>query len=157
TATVTLVAPAPPPPTGAGSVARGASTLSGSNVIQNTSYGPLSNSTGPFTIAFWFQSGNVNPPPSYVVEGSGSGQWAVIYGYTSQQLEFYTGNSSVRQNSGITITDTNWHHIAYRMSASGSGSWDKFLDGVKTTINSSIAISMPQVSSFLALNAGNSL
>ncbi len=31
------------------------------SVMENASYGPLASSNGPFTIAFWFQSGNVNP------------------------------------------------------------------------------------------------
>ena len=40
------------------------------SMIENVSYGPLASSNGPFTIAFWFQSGNVNPEAtSYVMEG----------------------------------------------------------------------------------------
>ncbi len=159
TATISLTPtspPPPPPPTGNGSVARGATTLSPSNVIQNTSYAPLSNSTGPFTIAFWFQTGNVNSGPSYVLEGNGAGQWAVIYGYTSQQIEFFSGDPNIRVNTGIPIADSNWHHVAYRKSVSGTGSWDKFLDGVKTTINSSISFTLPSVASLYALNSDNS-
>jgi len=158
TATITLnTTPPPPPPTqGNGSVARGATTTSVSNVIENTSYAPLSASSGPFTVAFWFQSNNLNPAPSYVVEGNGTGQWAVLYGFTPGELEFFTGDPTVRQNTGITIPDTNWHHVAYRKSASGSSYWDRFLDGTKTTINSSIAFSLPSVASFFVLNADNS-
>ena len=116
-----------------------------------------SGSNGPFTIAFWFQSGNVNPPPSYVVESHGSGQWSVIYGYHTGQIEFYTGDSAVRLNTGIAITDTAWHHIAYRKSASGTAVWDKFLDGIKTTINRSINFSLPDVTHFFAFNADNAM
>ena len=58
-------------------------------MIQNTSFGPLSGSNGPFTIAFWFRSGGLNPAPSYVLDAEGtSSQWAVIYGYSSNQIEF---------------------------------------------------------------------
>ena len=142
-------------PSQGGSVARGATTVSDSNVIKNTSYGPLSGSGGPFTIAFWFQSGNVNSGPSYIAEGNGSGQWAIIYGYTAKQIQFYNGGA-VMANTGITIADTNWHHVAYRKDASGSSSWDMFLDGTKTIINSSIAFSLPAVASFYLLNADNS-
>jgi hypothetical protein len=144
---------APPPYSGA--VARGASVSSRSNVISNRSYGPLSGSNGPFTIAFWFRSRNVQPPASYIVEAHGSGQWSVIYGYQSQHIEFYTGDPTVRLNTGIAITDATWHHIAYRKSGVGASGWDKFLDGVKTTINSSINFSLPVVSGFYALNADN--
>jgi hypothetical protein len=157
TATVTLNPPSQTPTTGE-SVARGATSLSNSNVIENTSYGPLSGNGGPFTIAFWFQSGNVNPGQSYVVEGgAGTSQWAVTYGFTSQQLQFYSSASSnAGTGTGITISDTNWHHIVYRKDTSGTGSWDEFKDGVKTVINSSIAFTLPSVASFYVLNADNS-
>jgi len=155
------VAPVPDPPysvgSNAGSVARGTTSAVDDNVIVNPSYGPLSSSNGPFTIAFWFQSANVNPGESYVAEAYGGGQWSVIYGYSPQQIEFYTADPSVRQNTGIKITDTAWHHIAYRKSAAGSSSWDKFLDGVKTTINSTAKFSLPFVNSFYVLNAVNNL
>ncbi len=89
------------------------------------------------------------------MEGYGGGQWSVIYGYTPQEIEFYTGNPAVRQNAGITIGDTNWHHIAYRKSAPGGSSWDKFLDGVKTEVSASINFTLPPVLSLYALNADN--
>jgi hypothetical protein len=149
--------PPPPPGTGKGSVARGTAGASNSNVIVNSTYGPLSSSDGPFTVAFWFQSANVNPGQSYIVEGRGSGQWSVIYGYTSQEIEFYTGDPNVRLNTGITISDTNWHHIAYRKGAAGGSSWDKFLDGVKTAINPSANFTLPPVNAFYAFNADNNL
>jgi len=124
------------------------------SVVENTSFGPLSNSNGPFTVAFWFQSLNTSPSNSYVLQGYGSAssQWAVIYGFTAQQIEFFTGNAAVRQNTQIPITDGKWHHIAYRKSASGSSSWDRFLDGVKTNINPSINFTLPAVSGFYAFN-----
>jgi hypothetical protein len=140
-----------------GAVARGASVASASNGISNPSFGPLSGSNGPFTIAFWFKSGNLNPTQTYIAEAHGPGQWSVIYGYTRQQIEFYTGDPTVRQNTGIAITDTAWHHIAYRKSASGPAQWDKFIDGVRTTINPSINFALPFVNSFFAFNADNGL
>ena len=156
-ATITLSATGALPTSNNGTVARGASTVASANVIENLSYGPLSASSGPFTIAFWFQSGNVNPAPSYIAEGfGGGGQWAIVYGYTAKQIQFYTGGS-LMQNTGITIADTNWHHIAYRKDAAGASSWNMFLDGVKTVINPSISFSLPSVSSFYLLNADNSL
>src|SRR5262249_54237356 len=64
--------------------ARGVSGYASGNVIQNTSFGPLAGSNGPFTIAFWFKSNGLNPDPSYVVDAEGTNtQWAVIYGYNS--------------------------------------------------------------------------
>ena len=56
--------------------------------------GLLASRNGLFTIAFWFQSGNVNRGQSCILEAFGSGQqWSVIYGYTPQQIEFYDGHS----------------------------------------------------------------
>ena len=72
-------------------------------MIQNTSFGPLSGSNGPFTIAFWFKSGAMNPNPSYLVDAEGaSSQWAVIYGYSANQIEFYTPDPTVRPGSATT-------------------------------------------------------
>ncbi len=136
--------------------ARGTLSVSGANAVLNTSYAPLSRSNGPFTIAFWFKSGNVNAGPGYLTEGyGGSTQWAVIYGFTPGQIEFYTGDPAIRLNTGIAISDTAWHHVVYRKSAAGNSSWDKFLDGVKTNISPSINFSLPAVSAFYTFNANN--
>src|SRR5207245_2427148 len=85
-----------------GTGSRGTSGYASGNVIQNTSFGPLSGSNGPFTVAFWFKSGGLNPAPSYVLDAEGPGmQWAVIYGYSSNRLEFYTENPAVRPGTAI--------------------------------------------------------
>jgi hypothetical protein len=127
-------------------------------LIENLSYGPLASSNGPFTIAFWFQSKNLNPGQSYLLEGFGNGQqWSVIYGYTPQEIEFYTGNATVRANTGIPIPDERWHHIVYRKNAAGSSEWDKFIDGIKTPISSSINFSLAAASRFYTFNADNGL
>src|SRR5262249_51822692 len=142
--------------TGGGTGARGVSGYASGNVIQNTSFGPLAGSNGPFTIAFWFKSNGLNPNPSYVVDAEGTNtQWAVIYGYNSNQIEFYTENPAVRPGTSIAINDTNWHHIAYRKSAAGASAGDKFVDGVKTPINASINFSPGAMTRFYAFNIEN--
>jgi hypothetical protein len=101
----------------------------------------------------------LNPLPSYLLEAAGpnESQWSVIYSYASQQVEFFTGDPAVRQNSGLLITDSEWHHIAYRKGGPGASTWDKFLDGVKTPINGSISFSIPAVANFFAFNSDNNL
>ena len=79
----------------------------------------------------------------------------MLYGYSSNQLEFYTGDASVRPGTGITINDTNWHHIAYRKSAAGASAWDKFVDGVKTPINGSLNFTLGTMTRFYAFNIEN--
>jgi hypothetical protein len=136
--------------------ARGTTSVSDANAIYNSTFA-ASPGSGPFTIAFWFQSGNLSPAPTYLVEGGRSNQqWAVIYGYTAGEIELYVyGNSAPRVSSSITISDKNWHHIAYRKAASGASSWDKFLDGVQTNINPSINFSLPNFTDFFTFNADN--
>jgi hypothetical protein len=140
-----------------GTGARGTSGYASGNAIQNTGFGPLSGSNGPFTIAFWFKSGGLNPNPSYVLDAEtpGGSQWAVIYGYNSNQLEFYGNDPAIRPGTGVTISDTNWHHIAYRKSAAGAAAWDKFVDGVKTPINASINFTFGALTRFYAFNIEN--
>lgn len=96
-----------------------------------------------FTIAFWFKSGGTGQINSYLWSTStGGNQTSVLYGYSSPggiaAVEFYSPGftgTDPRSSSGITIPDTNWHHIAYRYDGTV---WAKFLDGTKTVINASI-------------------
>lgn len=103
-----------------------------------------------FTFAFWFKSGNTSATNSYVsLDTDGGPQIAIIYGYASSggnaQLEFFTtvgGSLNFRTGSQITISDTNWHHIAYRYNGT---SWDYFLDGVKTVIDGALSGTLPSI------------
>jgi hypothetical protein len=61
--------------------ARGTTSPASANAIFNSSFAAPANS-GPFTVAFWFKSGNLTQAQTYLVEGGQSNsQWAVIYGY----------------------------------------------------------------------------
>lgn len=123
-------------------------------VLTSTAALPLTTAAvgnlGPFTIVFWFKSHDTSQTNRYLhsMNSVPSGtQYAVIYGFASQQIEFYdpgfTGTDP-RTNSGITIGDTNWHHVAYRYNGAGS-TWDKFLDGTKTSINATITFTVPSL------------
>ena len=88
---------------------------------------------GPFTISFWMKSANINQTNRYMISraSGGDNDYSVIYGYTSQSLEFYSGRFSgtnPRTGSSITITDTNWHHIAYSYRP---GEWSGYRDGAR--------------------------
>lgn len=115
--------------------------------IGNGSVVPLpSHGTNPFTVAFWFRSLDNSRTNDYICSGIGGGNaGAIIYEYVNNQIEFYNASGSgtdPRTSSGITIADTNWHHVAYRKSASGTSEWAKYLDGTKTVINASISFNL---------------
>jgi Concanavalin A-like lectin/glucanases superfamily len=76
--------------------------------------------TSTFTISFWMKAASTSESQKYLLakHSTGADQWAVIYEYVNDQVEFfalslgYTG-SDPRPNSQIPITDTSWHHIVY--------------------------------------------
>lgn len=71
-----------------------------------------------FTIEFWFKTQSVSQTQKYIFsKGGSSNQYAIIYEYVDNQMEFYSFGGSTgadpRNVSQIAINDTNWHHIAY--------------------------------------------
>lgn len=119
-------------------MARSSDGSSGNYLLQS-SFNPLSSSDGPFTLAFWFKPANLTQTDTYILHIE-SNNCAIIWEYAPDTVEFFasgtSGATNPRTDSGIVLSDTNWHHIAYRK-ADGTGAWDKFLDGVKTPINAS--------------------
>jgi len=126
------------------------------NYLRSTAIEPLKGSAGPFTVALWFRATNNSQTNTYVVN-TGSATFdvfAVLYEYVNNTIEFFASGYSgtnPRTNSGIVVADTAWHHIAYRKAASGISTWDKFLDGVKTSINTSVAFTLSTTTSTFAL------
>lgn len=115
--------------------------------IGNATARPLvTHGTNPFTVAFWFRSLDNSRTNDYICSGIGGGNaGAIIYEYVDNQIEFYNAAGSgtdPRTGSGITIADTNWHHVAYRKGGSGTSEWAKYLDGAKTVINASISFNL---------------
>jgi hypothetical protein len=109
----------------------------------------LSSSAGPWTLAFWVKMANLTQTNKYLYQQIKSAQTSIIWEYTNNLIEFYAtsySGTNPRTDSGITIGDTNWHHICYRKAASGTSAYDKFLDGSKTTINASIAFTLADTS-----------
>jgi len=100
----------------------------------------------PFTVAFWFKSLDTAQTNRQVVVWNNYLQ--IRYGRTSSggfsQLEFSDFSffgTDPKVGSQITITDTNWHHIAYRYGGTG-GAYVMFVDGVKTVINAACNIAL---------------
>lgn len=117
--------------------------------VLNTGY--LSTSAGPWTIMMWARLSSTALTNRYLFQlasGGATNQLAIIFGFTANKYEIFRNNgtgSDPRTGSDITPGDTGWHHIAYRKSASGASAYDKFLDGVKTSINASITFSLPTI------------
>jgi len=100
--------------------------------------------TTAFTVAFWFQADTNADTNTYIMvyeAASGSSdQWAVIYEFSNNVVEFFTNNhtgTNPRTGSQITIADTDWHHIAYVFEGTGA-SWAYWLDGVETVISATL-------------------
>lgn len=123
-----------------------ARSFDGTNDYLSRSTQPLpAHGTNAFTVAFWFRSLDNGRTNDYICSGiAGENAGAIIYEFVNNQIEFYNAAGSgtdPRTSSGITIADTNWHHIAYRKQ-SGTAEWAKYLDGSKTVINASISFSI---------------
>ena len=120
---------------------------SNGNYMQTeTNNAPLASSGGPFTIAFWARVDNLAQTTKILYQMSdlgGTSLWQVDFGFSqgAGNLGFvavgYSG-SNPGTGSSITVPDTQWHHYCFRKTGSGSGVWDKFIDGAKTTINAGI-------------------
>jgi len=90
-----------------------------------------------FTIAFWFKSNSTTQSQKYLIaknNDAGTNQWAVIYEYVNDAIEFFaagTGFSGTdpRTNSQLTISDTNWHHVVYAYDGS---TWRGYVDASET-------------------------
>jgi hypothetical protein len=123
--------------------------LSGTTADQILTAGFLSGSSGPWTIMMWSKLSSTAATNKYVLELASSGaanQLSVIFGFAANKYEIFKNNGSgtdPRTNSDITPGNTNWHHIAWRKSASGASAYDKFLDGTKTSITASISFTLP--------------
>lgn len=89
---------------------------------------------GDFTISLWMKSGNVAQTNRYLLASNSPGnvnQYALIYGYVSQSVEFFSNSftgADPRTGSTIAIADTAWHHIAYSYR---NGVWSGYRDGVE--------------------------
>jgi hypothetical protein len=121
----------------------------------------LSGNAGPWTIVLWFKPTNLTQSSKYLLREYGTGQNVLLWEFTNDQITYYglgyTGTNPAT-DSGITIPDTNWHHIAYRKAASGTSAYDKFLDGAKSSINASVAFTLGSTttSMYLASTAAGS-
>lgn len=119
------------------------------------------NAVGAFTIAFWFKTDDKTQTNKYLASAaiSGGTQNSIIYGYASSggdaQIEFFSPGAvggAPRTGSQITITDTNWHHIAYVYDGLG---WSYFLDGTETVIDAAIVFVTSPVNTSCVLTVGN--
>lgn len=134
----------------------------GSNAeLSNTSITPLQAHNGPWAIGFWFKSGSTSQSNTYLLvstDATGTFQTAVIYEYVNDTVEIYDSNfigTNPRTNSGLSVADTNWHHIFYKKAASGTAEYAKWIDGSKTVIDASATTTLTGLKTrFYALSAG---
>lgn len=104
---------------------------------------PLLGNPGPFSVLMGFRAGSLAASNNYVYEEdlSGSVQLALLYGFVSQKIEFFSvggvgGNP--RTSSQINVPDLNLHLYGYTYKGQ-SNEWASWFDGVKTVINANIS------------------
>ncbi|HLU46643.1 MAG TPA: LamG domain-containing protein, partial [Planctomycetota bacterium] len=91
--------------------------------------------TDRFTLALWFQSARTDQSQKYLLsKNSTGGQYAIIYEYTDDRVDFYAPNRLTGDDpragglSEMPLTDTEWHHIAY---AYDGTTFSGYIDGVE--------------------------
>lgn len=113
-------------------------------LFSSTNNTPLNASNGPWTISFWIKVNGLSQTDRYVLmmgDVGGTTGWRIDFGNVASSLRFVStggSGSDPTPSSDILISDGNWRHICYRKSASGAAAWDKFVDGIRTSISSSI-------------------
>lgn len=106
-------------------------TAATDTILDSTYYPQVTNS---FTIQLLVRITDTARTNSYLMErgGAANQQFAVIYGYTANTVEFYAGvaftGTDPRTGSGISVNDTNWHSVVYRYDGV---TWSGFLDGAQ--------------------------
>jgi hypothetical protein len=125
---------------GTGTVGSYAASFNGSNNACKFTSIPTANdrkldfSTSNFTVAFWAKTNVTGTPQNYVCAKTNhtATSWAVFYGFVINLYEFYceiTSGTSPRTNSRITVSNTNWNHIAYSYDGT---TFSKYLNGSVT-------------------------
>ena len=93
-----------------------------------------------FTVAFWFRAETLEQVQTYLlsrndsIPGGSGKQYAVIYEYTDNRVDFFAPNRSAGPDpraggaSEMPIEDAEWHHVAYTNDGS---QWSGYIDGVQ--------------------------
>ena len=97
----------------------------------------FSSFTNGFTMSVWVKLANNTQTSTYIYSRRNSANsdniFSILYGYVSQKYEIYNGSGlasqTLRTNSQITVSDTNWHNICYSVGSSARG----YLDASLTT------------------------
>ena len=95
----------------------------------------FSSFTNGFTMSVWVKLANNTQSNKYIYSRTNSAItdniFSIVYGYVSQKYEIYNGSGlasqTLRTNSQITVSDTNWHNICYSVGSSARGYLDSIL------------------------------
>ena len=103
-----------------------------------------------WAISVWFAVGNTSQTNKYLLSATTTGNdnsYAILYGYVSQTIEFYSQTAGYRTSSQITVSDTNWHHVVYTQGGQGLRG---YLDGVLVASNTATASLPSPVNNYIA-------
>jgi len=106
----------------AGGATAGAGKYGNGGVFDGTNdYVTVPNSTNlqltnNFTLSLWFKAGSTSQSQKYLINKNN--YYGILYEYVNDTLEFWSGSGRYtgddpRVGTGITLADTNWHHIVY--------------------------------------------
>ncbi len=96
-------------------------------------YNGTLNLTNNFAFSLWIKPSDLSQTNRYLLskrnDAGTDNVYSLIWEYVNNQVEFYSGvytGDNPRTGSGITLSDTNWHHIVYSYNGS---KWEGYLDG----------------------------
>ena len=115
--------------------------------------------TNSFTISIWIKANNQSQASKHIFskvnDANTNNDYALLYRYTVNNVEFYSGGysgSDPRTGTSIDVSDTKWHHIVYTYNGSD---WCGYKDGVQIFATTR-TFSLPTGNNTLAIGSNNS-
>jgi hypothetical protein len=138
----------------------GAARFDGANGLVTIADSDSLDITNRFAISVWFKPNVLTQTSRYILSklktGGGDNAYSVVWEYANNQVEFYSGaysGSNPRTGSGMTIGDTNWHHVVYSYDGA---TWCGYLDGTtKFSTPQVFSVSSSTASMYLSTFSGS--
>lgn len=111
--------------------------------------------TGVSTIDFWVKHSSAPGTQYYFQhEETTTNMWRLYHNGATEGIKFYANNGAIDLQTGVAITDTNWHHIAVCRVGSEYG---VYLDGNQIGYVSYTGTATPAVDAYIGAYNGGSL
>jgi hypothetical protein len=110
--------------------------------------------TNNFSISVWFKPANLTQTNTYIL--GKYNDYALLWEYTNNTVNLYTNGqtgTSPQSVSGMTISDTNWHHLVYTYNGT---TLYGYVDGVNI-VSPAISFSCRTSANPLVVGAGSTV